>query len=267
MIISDLDGTIVKNGKIPYYTHSIIDKLKRKHIDFCVATGRQYRDFIYMFPYEKPISITLNGALTFDNKGAKIYIKFIEDKSVDALIEFSKKNNVITGFYIEEGIVSLKDAKTTFAFWIKNEYIKAGKDIVNIENEMFYMENSREYSNKVLKVEMILEDSTNTDTLIGELKFIENVEIFKTSEISIEVTCKGVDKAKAICELLKYYGISENEIIVCGDSGNDISMLSLFKNSLVPCNGTNEAKQVAKVITDSVSNQGIAKYLDSLLDK
>lgn len=265
MIVSDLDGTIISDGEIPIYTHHVIEKIRLNKIMFSVATGRQYRDFIYMFTFEKPISISLNGALIYDEKGKRLYSNTIDDESIDDLIKLSYENDIIAGFYIEEGIVSLNDADIPFSDWIKKEYIRTGKNTYNFDKEIFYMTTSKEYRNKILKVEMVFMDSGKISEFVDKLAHHVNIEICVTSEFSLEVTKKGVNKANAIKFLLEYYEITGEEIIVCGDSGNDICMLSLFENSIVPSNGSNESKQVAKVITDSVSNQGIAKFLDSLL--
>jgi len=59
--------------------------------------------------------------------------------------------------------------------------------------------------------------------------------------------------------------IDISEVIICGDNGNDISMLKLDGYKIVPENGTDEAKQYASIIADSCSNEGIAKELIKLL--
>ena len=61
---------------------------------------------------------------------------------------------------------------------------------------------------------------------------------------------------------LKY---QKENVFVFGDSGNDVSMIKRFKNSIAMGNGINEVKKHAKYITKSVDEAGVVYALKELL--
>ncbi len=70
----------------------------------------------------------------------------------------------------------------------------------------------------------------------------------------IEITASNVNKAeglKSYCEAMK---ISEDQLYVIGDSGNDISMLSMFKNSFCMNHASDKIKKYAKETVDMVAD-------------
>lgn len=73
---------------------------------------------------------------------------------------------------------------------------------------------------------------------------------------------KRVNKAKTLMHFLDKHNINYDNVLTCGDSDNDIELLSSFKNSVCLKNGTDLAKNVAKDITKDINNNsGLAKYL------
>lgn len=54
---------------------------------------------------------------------------------------------------------------------------------------------------------------------------------FFESGTAVEIVAKGTNKADALHELFSMYNILDEEVIVVGDSGNDIPMLEAFPNS------------------------------------
>ena len=58
-----------------------------------------------------------------------------------------------------------------------------------------------------------------------------------------EITDKSVNKGEAVKRLADWLGISEDEVAVYGDGGNDLQMLARFAHSYAMSNGTDEAKK------------------------
>ena len=79
---------------------------------------------------------------------------------------------------------------------------------------------------------------------------------------AMEITAKGVNKAKSLEEYLRINNISKDEVAVIGDSENDLVMFDSFNNSFCMSHAEEDIKKRAKHIVDSVSD-----LRDYLLDE
>lgn len=77
---------------------------------------------------------------------------------------------------------------------------------------------------------------------------------------SIEVTSKGVTKGQGLTDFCNEYKIDKNDVIVIGDSYNDVSMFKTFPHSFCMSHASDEVKKYANHIVDY--EYQIQKYLD-----
>ena len=61
-------------------------------------------------------------------------------------------------------------------------------------------------------------------------------------------------------------GIEKDEVMVLGDSFNDYSMFTEFKNSYAMKNAMDEIKKIATYITETNNNDGVGKAIENLLN-
>lgn len=76
-------------------------------------------------------------------------------------------------------------------------------------------------------------------------EFKGSFEFFE-SGTAVEILADGVNKAESLRELFRKYDIKDDEVIVVGDSGNDIPMLEEFPNSFVMSQAPDYVKSHAK---------------------
>ena len=74
-----------------------------------------------------------------------------------------------------------------------------------------------------------------------------------TSVRTFTITKENRDKVTGILKIAQYYGYSEDEIAVIGDSYNDIGMLKYFKNSYCMAHSPDEVKACASFVVESVA--------------
>ena len=67
--------------------------------------------------------------------------------------------------------------------------------------------------------------------------------------------------------LLAYFGLTGEDLIAFGDSGNDIPMLNFAKYSYAMKNGMAIAKEHAKYLAPSNNDNGVLRVLKEYLDK
>ncbi len=61
-------------------------------------------------------------------------------------------------------------------------------------------------------------------------------------------------------------GIDKSEVMVLGDSFNDYSMFEVFEESVAMENAVPEIKKIAKYITDTNDNLGVAKAINRAVE-
>ena len=76
-------------------------------------------------------------------------------------------------------------------------------------------------------------------------------------DIVIEMVPKGYSKATGIIYLCDKLGINIEDTFAFGDSANDIEMLKCVGCGIAMGNGTDDAKNVADYVTDSLHDDGI----------
>ena len=63
-----------------------------------------------------------------------------------------------------------------------------------------------------------------------------------------------VNKAVVLKQVLDHYHIKEDEVMVVGDSGNDVPLFNNFPNSFVTKHAPEEVKKQAKYVVESVAD-------------
>ena len=74
-------------------------------------------------------------------------------------------------------------------------------------------------------------------------------------------------KSCAVKFLQEYWNLSNNEILTIGDQDNDIELLKAGGISVAMENGTDNLKQYADYITDTVENDGFVKAIEKFVIK
>ena len=72
---------------------------------------------------------------------------------------------------------------------------------------------------------------------------------------------EGVNKGLALQELTQVMGITMDEVMAIGDSDNDSDMLRIAGMPVVMGNGDEAVKKLAKYVTDTNDNDGVAEAI------
>ena len=85
--------------------------------------------------------------------------------------------------------------------------------------------------------------------------------ITRSAENNFEIMPEGVNKGLALQELTQVMGITMDEVMAIGDSDNDSDMLRIAGMPVVMGNGDEAVKKLAKYVTDTNDNDGVAKAI------
>lgn len=225
-LISDIDGTLLKNEKIDDIVLKKIEKLQ-KEIYFGLSTGRALKStlsFIKEYNIKYDFISILNGAIIYNNNMEKIHCVNIEKQIVDGLIS------------------------------ILNKYQNLKLYICNEDKEYQYEEYEINHYEKVYAINVCLENF-DEDSIIQLIRYLHdqygaNVEIFR-NENYLDIISKGCSKGLSAKIIMEKYKI-KGKLFCIGDSYNDIPMLLLSKYSGSFNKSNDIVKKSAKYIVENM---------------
>ncbi|VRQ96563.1 hydrolase [Streptococcus pneumoniae] len=107
---------------------------------------------------------------------------------------------------------------------------------------------------------MFIDEPEILDAAIEKIpaEFYERYSINKSAPFYLELLTKNVDKGSAITHLAEKLGLTKDETMAIGDEENDRAMLEVVGNPVVMENGNPEIKKIAKYITKTNDESGVA---------
>ncbi|MCQ2794235.1 MAG: Cof-type HAD-IIB family hydrolase [Bacilli bacterium] len=271
VLATDLDGTLFFPKRRIRMLSSTNKKFVRQFVDnggrLVIVSGRNrfYAQKVIRRIKRPADVIGCNSAFIIAN-GKDIQTTLLDNKNLDQIIEEIKKRFHITGIFVMSDRYNLIIPRREF-WWLH----RFGYHIYNFIQGT-YKEPSI-HSDKLLHAELkhgkvykiMLFFGITRRAKLRSLGVIRELrELYPAFEFSwcgqlIEMTKKGVTKANGIKHYLDYLKIKHDNIMVVGDSGNDISMLKSFKHSFCMSHAPLHVSQYARHIIDRVSD--IEDYL------
>lgn len=96
---------------------------------------------------------------------------------------------------------------------------------------------------------------------LGEINRLPGIHITRSAENNFEVMPAGVNKGTALRQLAQVMGITMEQVMAIGDSDNDTDMLKIVGMPVVMGNGDDAVKHLARFVTDTNDNDGVAKAI------
>ncbi|HFI0256350.1 TPA: Cof-type HAD-IIB family hydrolase [Streptococcus suis] len=255
LIALDLDGTLLTSQKtISDKNKAALQAARDKGVYVVLTTGRPLQaigTFLEELDLlgEEQYSITFNGGLVQENTG-RILDKIgftIED--VRAIRRVTNELDLPLDILYGGDVYSLPAAHESL-------YLTANPLLNRIKITDEELPEDFVYNKAVSAV--------NADFLDGQIPKIpaelyERFEIFKSRDILLEWSPKGVHKANGLTKLIGHLGIDRSEVMACGDEGNDLSMIEWAGLGVAMANATDEIKSAAKLVLPKTNDEdGIA---------
>ena len=114
---------------------------------------------------------------------------------------------------------------------------------------------------KVLKVEGFHYNSKPVEDVKKVLEKFTELSHLSTGKNNVEVTNLTATKGLALKRYCEYANIKEDEVMVMGDSHNDLSMFEFFKYSFAPENSIQEIKNFAYKVVKSCDEHGVSQAI------
>ena len=100
----------------------------------------------------------------------------------------------------------------------------------------------------------------------SEIGKLTGIAVSSSFVDNIEVTHMTAQKGIILAKVAQKMGIDKSEVMVLGDSFNDYSMFEVFEESVAMENAVPEIKKIAKYITDTNDNLGVAKAINRAVE-
>ena len=286
LITVDLDGTLLnKYGEVSEYTKNKIKKVTDQGILVVLASGRISESVLTI---AKEIGankyyISGNGSVLYDmQKKEIIYEKYLSKEKVLELIELCEKNSIYYNIYTESSVIA-KSLNYNVAFYNYENTKKSSdkKTEINIVDDVYnYIKTLN--TNKFLKMTICDENKIVFSSILRKVKDIPDIDVLEvshmskkkikmgTKEVSVgyyytEVSSKNVDKWYAIEEIMKKENIAKEEVISFGDNNNDILMIKNAGLGIAMGHSNEQVKKVAKFVTQTNDEDGVAKALENII--
>jgi len=256
ILFIDVDGTLIdNNGMVPESAkNAIIQARKNGHLVF-INTGRSRAQ---VFKYIEEIGF--DGFICSDGnyveyKGQIIKKESLNHHQIDVINAFLKKNNL--GFMAEgHNDFLVNDLYVQKTHELKLERFEKVFPFSGIVDEVPY--------DGMGKINF----PSKTD-ISGELRkdFGDEFAIsYFNSDISPEgmmsLALPGSDKMNGIDFLVEYLKLDDVETYAFGDTMGDFGMIKGCTYGICVGNGTQALKDKSDYVTDSVSNDGLAKAFE-----
>lgn len=266
LILADIDGTLVaRAGAVSAYTMQTLDMAAERGIIFAPATGRFPRslpDELKNWPRLREC-ILMNGSQVWDARtGQDLMTRPLSLEEVYALLDWLEQwpctRDCFTGrdwglmdeqFYseLEKWVVDPVSQKI-----VRN----TRKPIRDLRAYL------RDSGDPILKVQAFFPDyAVRCQAMERMEREFPNVSVACSLPANVEITRREATKGQAMLWLCTHLGLTPNAVMAFGDEKNDLDMIALAGLGTAMGNARDEIKAVAKLVTDTVDQDGVARAI------
>lgn len=284
VIASDMDGTLLGDDHKPApETLAAVKKACDAGIRFMIATGRNFPgamaelkdaelvcDYIVGSGAEvrnpqqevvvtHPISIELCRAIYEEIRDYPLSVTFCTD---------GYDYKIGTPEEIEESL--MLQMQLFFSNQPREELAKSEtyRRIKKSTRSMSDMDELEAAGVPVYKLFLYSEDKAMLDEMNVRLQRNKDIAVASSFPTNLEITDVKAQKGPVLKEYIESLGYTMNEVMVLGDSLNDLSMISMdFGATVAMANADPEVKSAAKYITKSNTEFGVAYAIEELLKR
>lgn len=264
LIVTDIDDTIMAGDHltIPKENIEAFRKAHEMGIKTAIASGRTVslsEDVI------KDIgcldyAIVSNGSVAIDLKdNSVLYSNYINRRDSKIIIDMLEEYKAIYEVYSNRRIMitpySYENYDTDL---FASNFVQYMKDLTHIVEDM----SSDEIVDTIEKFNVIYLEPEILDMVQDKLSGLGTLEIIRPYKGYMEITDVKSSKGAALQMLCRRMGILQDEVLCCGDSNNDISMLKWAGCSVAMGNADDNVKAAAKHITLTNDEAGVAKAIE-----
>lgn len=258
LFVFDIDGTLVnRTYELKQEVIDAINLLLDAGDFVATCSGRSFKGsnrFLSQFKEGKKYAICANGAIIYTGEKQLIKKYSLKYKDYLKIVKIAAEHEYFFPYFYQDD-------------YLYHEYYDECIELDKASNktESFNAENNFSKNTEIDKIMIRDKSRENMKYFKVPLCFKLRYSAVKSSKVFLEVTNKKATKGNGVEYLRKHLGISKDNVFVFGDSGNDVSMIKRFKNSVAMGNGIEEVKKHAKYVTKTVDEAGVSYALKEIL--
>ena len=270
MICIDIDGALI----LPDLTMSdrvisAIKKAKEKGVMIVLSTGRMFKSALHysdQLELNDPI-VSSNGAYVRSKENGEIYYEEnLSSDDVKHIVEILDKHDEKINWYNHNTMFISQYREYVGRYEEMSKTLPENRRIkIQYLDEDYTIHNALNDANHAIQKGIVFPNMEVIPVLREEFADFEQVKVVSSGPDNIEFTALGADKGLGVLALAKAKGIKPEEIIAIGDSENDLAMLKVVGMPVAMGNAVDSVKEVAKYITDTNVNDGVAKMIEKFI--
>ena len=258
LVATDIDGTIfIPEKEFTTGVKNCIQRLSQTGIKVVLVTGRMNAAAVKIakdLGLNTPV-VSYQGGLVVEN-GKILYEKYLTEEQTERILEWAGVNgeNIHINLYNDDVLYS------------ETECYEVQRYCNNLHTEYAVKNFSEIKKDKINKLLAI--DYSNPDRITRYEKELQSIfpdlYIVKSTPYFLEFSNPEASKKCAVEFLQNYWGLKKEEILTIGDQNNDIALLQAGGIKVAMGNATDELKEIADYITDSVYEDGFVSAMEKL---
>ena len=259
LIASDMDGTLLdERSRVPEETFELIRALREKGVLFAASSGRRYDTLCEMFEPVRDIMdfVASNGAQVYA-EGKPLDREVFSYASIQRLFRTCEMFDCLH--------LAIFDASETYLLDDPRAFVKSGDKDLPRQQRLFDPPSPEV---NIIKASVFCDKPEFlTDMIFALSRELDGRLTFAPSSSNwIDVTPVGVSKASGLHQLLRYYGIDEDDVMAFGDAMNDYDILRFVGNPRVMGNGLYGVKQIAGKVIGTNESHAVQQEMRALLE-
>lgn len=272
LFVSDLDGTLLNEmHTVDAYILETLELIQSNGYLFSCATGRSLHEHeVNRLQLQSFYRICMNGSLIRNPKGEILYSKPINPAFVKAMLE--EFSNLDFDYATEQYTLSMISREEKIERFKEEGFKDQAGSPLRIRD--FFMDYRFNQSKEDILKQNIYKINCSIQNQELVLKYQDFISKYSNLIINapaeqkhFEITSIEANKGNAISYLANLLKIKEDEVMVFGDGGNDLEMLSRFKNSYAMENGCAHAKNAARYLIGTNKEYAVCNKIRNTLSQ
>lgn len=264
LVALDLDGTVFDDQKrISPRTLAAIQAALEQGVLVLPATGRNLRGVPKEF-LEMPgvrYALTSNGATVSEiATGRRLVNLPFDPAQAEIIYDAVKPFDCMMSIFIEgDAYTSRENAAHTEEYTPPEllPYFRSSRHVVEDIHAVM-----RAHANGIEKFSILYRDEATRDAAWAAATAAAPVEATTSVPLNLELNAPGVNKGRGLMALAQELGLAPEQVMACGDSGNDLEMVRMAGMGVAMGNATDPVKAVARYITADNNHDGVAEAIE-----
>lgn len=255
LVAIDLDGTLLtSHHQVSPRTIEVIRRAADSGIHIVIATGRP-RWSGYAFADQlglKTPGVYLQGLTVYDKEGNLVHEQYMDPEIVRKVVDFCDARRYTVMLYNRDRSFAKERNPLT------DRMMQYGESLPQ------FVETLADIPSQVIINKTVIVSENHADQIRHELAAELNgsATVFLSQANLVETLPLGASKGNGVRMVIEDLGIPVAQTMAIGDGENDIEMLQYVGLGVAMANATPHLKQVAKHITLSNDEDGVAAAIE-----